>query len=88
VIVIYALHKETDILEDTWGGGHYSFQIQLWGEGIVRIFRDGQMLEGKWVRPERWDLVRFSDFDGNPIPLRPGNTFIQMVPLGFTVNIG
>jgi len=88
VIVIYALHKETDILEDTWGGGHYSSQIQLWGEGIVRIFRDGQMFEGKWVRPERWDLVRFSDFDGNPIPLRPGNTFIQMVPLGFTVNIG
>jgi len=88
VIVIYAHHVETDILEDTWGSGHYSIQIQLWGEGPLRIFRDGQMFDGKWVRPDRWDLVRFVDGKGNPIPLKPGNTFIQMVPLGFTVNLG
>jgi len=87
VIVIYAHHVETDIMEDTWGGGHYSIQIQVWGEGPVRIFRGGQMFDGKWVRPDRWDLVRFVDGNGDPIPLEPGNTFIQMVPLGFTVNI-
>lgn len=87
VIVIYAHHVETDIQEDTWGGGHYSIQIQVWGEGPVRIFRDGQMFDGKWVRPDRWNLVRFVDGNGNPIPLKPGNTFIQMVPLGFEVNI-
>ena len=88
VIVIYAHHVETDILEDTWGDGNYSIQIQVWGEGAVRIFRDGQMFDGKWVRPDRWDLVRFVDGNGNPIPLKPGNTFIQMVPLGFEVAIG
>jgi hypothetical protein len=89
VIVIYAHHIETDILEDTWGGGHYSIQIQVWDQGPVRIFRDGQMFDGKWVRPDRWDLVRFVDGNGNPIPLKPGNTFIQMVPLlDFEVDIG
>ena len=87
VIVIYAHHVETDILEDTGGGGHYSIQVQLWGEGPVRIFRDGQMFDGKWVRPDRWDLMRFVDGNGNPLPLKPGNTFIQMVPLGFEVDI-
>jgi hypothetical protein len=89
VIVIYAHHVETDILEDTWGGGHYSIQIQVWNEGPVQIFRDGQMFDGKWMRPDRWDLMRFVDGNGNPIPLKPGNTFIQMVPLlDFEVNIG
>lgn len=88
VVVIYAHHVETDILEDTWGDGHYSIQIQVWGEGAVRIFRDGLMFDGKWVRPDRWDPVRFVDGNGNPIPLKPGNTFIQMVPLGFEINIG
>jgi len=87
VIVIYAHHVETDIQEDTWGGGHYSIQIQLWGEGPVRLFRDGQMFDGKWVRPDRWDLMRFVDGNGNPLPLKLGNTFIQMVPLGFEVDI-
>jgi len=88
VIVIYAHHVETDILEDTWGGGHYSIQIQIWGQGPVRVFRDGQMFDGLWVRSDRWDLMRFVDGNGNPIPLKPGNTFIQMVPLDFEVNIG
>jgi len=88
VVVIYAHHVETDILEDTWGDGHYSIQIQIWGEGAVRIFRDGLMFDGKWVRPDRWDLVRFVDGNGNSIPLKPGNTFIQMAPLGFEIDIG
>ncbi len=88
VIVIYAHHIETDILEDTWGGGHYSIQIQMWDQGPLRIFRDGQMFDGYWRRPDRWDLVRFVDGHGNPIPLKPGNTFIQMVPLDFEIDIG
>jgi hypothetical protein len=81
VVVIYAHHIETDILEDVWGGGHYSIQIQIWNDGPLRIFRDGQMLDGKWMRPERWDMIRFVDGNGNPLPLKPGKTFIQMVPL-------
>jgi len=86
VIVIYAHHVDTDIMEDE--GGHYSIQIQVWGDGPVRLFRDGQMFDGKWVRPGRWDLMRFVDGNGNPIPLKPGNTFIQMVPLlDFEVDI-
>ncbi len=88
VLVVYAFHIETDILEDTWGGGHYSIQIQIWDQGPVRIFRDGLMFDGKWVRPQRWDLLRFVDGNGNPMPLKPGNTFIQVVPLDFEIDIG
>ncbi len=85
VIVVAANHVETDILEDTWGGGHYSIEVQVWGEGPVSIFRDGQRYDGIWRRPERHKPLTFWTQDGQEqIPLKPGNSWLQMVPLGFT----
>ncbi len=88
VVVLYAKHAETDILEDTWGGGHYSIEIQVWGTGVARVFRDGQMYDLRWERPNRHDLVRFVDGEGKPFPLKPGNTWIQLVPLDFVIEAG
>ena len=88
VVVLYAKHVESDILEDTWGGGHYSIEIQLWGSGVAKVFRDGQMYDVRWDRPHRSDLVRFVDGEGKPFPFRPGNTWIQLVPLDFVIEVG
>jgi hypothetical protein len=85
VIVVGANHVETKILEDTWGGGHYSIEVQVWGEGPVSIFRDGQRYDGTWKRWERDDVISFWTKDGSQrLPLKPGNSWLQMVPLGFT----
>ncbi len=81
VVVIFANHLETDILEDTWGGGHMSIEIQVWGQGAALIFRDGQMLQGYWRRENREDMLTFWDGEGNPLPLKPGNSWYQLVPL-------
>ncbi|MCB8944091.1 MAG: DUF3048 domain-containing protein [Ardenticatenaceae bacterium] len=83
VIVLAAHHEDTDILEDNVGGGHYSIQIQIWGEGPVSIFRDGQRFDGLWHRNNPDDMLTFTDADGNILPLAPGNSFFQIVPLGF-----
>jgi hypothetical protein len=88
VVVLYAKHVETDIVEDTWGGGHYSIEIQLWGSGVAQVFRDGQMYDVRWERPGRSDLVRLVDGEGKPFPLKPGNTWIQLVPLDFVIEAG
>lgn len=85
VIIVYANHIETDILEDTWGGGHQSIQVQIWGSGPVLVFRDGVMQNGYWERIERNHMLTFWVSEGHPIPLKPGNTWLQMVPLGTTV---
>ncbi|MGA9348790.1 MAG: DUF3048 domain-containing protein [Anaerolineae bacterium] len=88
VVVIYANHLETDIVEDSTGPRvYYSIEIQIWGEGQAIVFRDGQAFEGEWVRPQRNDLVRFVDDTGSPIPLKPGNTWIQVVPFGFEIEV-
>lgn len=81
VMLIYANHLETDILEDTWGGGHMSIEIQIWGQGPALMFRDGKMIPGFWQRAARDEMLTFIDGEGKPLPLKPGNTWFQMVPL-------
>ncbi len=83
VVIVGAHHKDTDILEDHVAGGHYSVQIQIWGDGPASLFRDGQRFEGRWQRTDREDMLSFTDLDGNILPFKPGNTWFQMVPLGF-----
>jgi hypothetical protein len=82
VVVAYATHVDADFYEDYPRTNHPSVQIQLWGTGPVVVFRDGQAFEGLWARPNRDDMVVFRDPKGQiPIPLKPGNTWIQLVPL-------
>lgn len=87
VVVLYANHIETDILEDLVGGGHYSIEIQLWGEGPAQIIRDGKVYKGLWKRWAREDMLSFYDEEGNRLPLKPGNTWFQVVPLDFPTAI-
>ena len=82
VVVVYAHHVDADFYEDYPRTNHPSVQIQLWGTGPVVVFRDGQAYEGLWARPSREDMLVFRDPTGQmPIPLKPGNTWIQLVPL-------
>jgi hypothetical protein len=82
VVVIYATHVDTDIYEDEPRRNHPSVQIQLWGTGPAVVFRDGIAYEGLWARPQRDNMVVFRDPTGQiPIPLKPGNTWMQLVPL-------
>jgi hypothetical protein len=82
VVVLYANHVDADFYEDFPRTNHPSVQIQLWGTGPAVIFRDGRAYEGLWARPGRDDMVVFRDPEGQvPIPLKPGNTWMQLVPL-------
>lgn len=81
IIVLSAHHQETGIIEDT--GGNYSIQIQIWGEGPVSIFRDGQRFDGRWQRLDPDHMLTFYDENGRSLPLAPGPSFFQIVPSGF-----
>ncbi|MFN2167853.1 MAG: DUF3048 C-terminal domain-containing protein, partial [Anaerolineae bacterium] len=82
VVVIYATHVDTDIYEDEPRRNHPSVQIQIWGTGPALLFRDGQVYEVLWARPQRDDMLVLRDSTGQiPIPFRPGNTWFHTVPL-------
>ncbi len=95
VVVLGVNHVTTLILEhgsqmayDNAGNCiNCSIEIQLWGEGPLKILRDGKVVDGKWVRAERFAPFRFLDAGGNDIPLKPGNSWWQVTPLGMGVSV-
>lgn len=92
VVVLTANHVPTLIPESgtklTSGPcSNRSIEIQLWGEGPVKILRDGKIYEGKWVRPDRHAPFRFLDASGKDIPLKPGNSWWQVVPTDMKVTV-
>jgi hypothetical protein len=82
VVIVYAGHYETDIIESQFADTiHWSLQITLWPEGNAVILRDGMRYEGRWLRESRQDLMSFETNDGEIIYLKPGNTWFQVVQL-------
>ena len=82
IIILKAQHLDTEIIEDT--GDSPSIQIQVWGEGQAIVFRDGLRYDGVWRRELPDDMLTFYHQDGQILPLAPGNSFIELVPLDFT----
>ncbi len=83
IVVVSAEHVNTWIPETEVRQGAPSIEIQIWGEGPATIFRDGQRFDGRWHRDDPGDMLTFTDLEGNPLPLAKGNTWFQLVPLGF-----
>jgi len=83
VVVLYVAQWDTDIVEDPHSGA-LSIRWALWNQDNpyrrALIFRDGVQLVGVWNRQERWDMLTLTDETGNPIPLKPGNTFFEVIP--------
>lgn len=76
VLVVYAIHIDTLIQEDA--SGAKSVEIQLWGDGDAILFRDGQAYRVRWHREDPSYLFSITAADGRTVPLKPGNTWVQM----------
>lgn len=89
VVVVFAHHQTTDIIEDFVGydprtkkGGNYSLEIQLWGVGPALVYRDGMVYSVTWIRQERFSELGLVDAaTGQLLPLKPGNTWFELVNL-------
>ena len=60
---------------------------QTVGEGDVWIFTDGTVRVGRWVRPDKAKPAQYVDSAGVPILLRPGRTWVELLPVGRAVEI-
>ena len=60
---------------------------QTVGEGDVWVFTDGVLRTGRWVRPDKTQPAKYVDSAGNPIPLRPGKTWVELLPVGSAVDV-
>jgi hypothetical protein len=84
VIVQYVPHETTDIVEDSLGS--LSIRLNLFGSGRALLLRDGVAYEGTWRSESRGDLPRFYADDGREIALKPGRTWISVVPFDYAVS--
>ena len=81
VIVLFADH---DVQSTTM----IDIDLLYVNRGKALLFRDGQMQEIYWTtKSEAYEKttgklrpIRFIDGDGNPFPLKPGQTWIELVP--------
>lgn len=85
VVVMSAPHEKTTIVEDS--NNATSVYIPLVGQGDVLIFRDGVMLGGKWQRQSVQEFFEFVDASGSQITLKPGNTWFEIVPIGYVPDL-
>lgn len=76
VIVLFANHALTDIVEDSLGTK--GVNIELYGFGDFRIFRDGRVYEGTW-RANDESPPRWLGPGEQIVPLKPGQSWIQVV---------
>lgn len=65
-------------VENSEGG--LEVQANLVGSGPLAVFRDGVEVTGTWQRSSLSASTRLLDSAGAPIPLQPGNTWVELVP--------
>ena len=85
VVVLYADHERTNIVEDS--NNATSVFINLVGQGDAAVFRDGVEVRGRWHRQSVQEFFDFVDEAGKPIPLKPGVTWFEIVPLGYKLKL-
>ncbi len=83
VIIFYTEHRKTDIVEDSLGST--AIDIVMDGSGRAVVCRDGVMVEAEWRRTAQDRPILYWDEEGELITLRPGKTWIQLVPLDYEV---
>jgi hypothetical protein len=84
VIIYFADHQATDIVEDS--NGATSIRIMMDGRGAAWLLRDGKILKGNWETDGSQTPLFVFD-DGTPMPLKPGNTWVQVVPLEYFITV-
>jgi len=84
VLIQYASHQDTDIVEDSLGT--VSIRINLFGSGQAILFRDGHAFKGTWQSSNSGDTPRVFDENGREVPFKTGKTWISVVPLNYVVD--
>lgn len=77
VVIIRAVHRQTDIIEDS--GGSRSIEVELIGSGEAVFLRDGQMYEGAWSRANLTDWFTLTLKNGAAFAFSPGNSYIHFL---------
>jgi hypothetical protein len=57
-------------------------EAQLVGGGEAWVLTDGKVVKGRWSKPTPDAVTSYTDAGGQPVPLTPGATWIELPPPG------
>ena len=60
--------------------------LKLTGEGRALLFNNGRVVEGQWVKEEATAPFRYNNTRGDQLRLKPGITWVQIVPGSSSIN--
>ncbi len=78
VVIMHVVPYQSSFVEDV--NGDHETLLVLTGSGPLEVVRDGAAISGTWSRPALNDVTKLLDSKGHVIPLRPGVTWIELVP--------
>jgi len=55
-------------------------QLGIMGSGRAQVFMMGQMIDANWEKSSREEHTRYIDNSGEEIRIKPGSTWIELVP--------
>ena len=79
LIVPHLFHNEFDREDQV-------FDISINGSGDAYLFRNGRMIKATWVRDLVNQPILLVDSNGNPVPMKAGVTFYQVINPESSIN--
>jgi len=79
LVMLFSEYKEID--------GPTITSPDLLGTGKAYVARNGFLLEAKWVRDNEDDIVKLVDNNGQPVNLKPGRTWYEILNTGSKVTV-
>lgn len=83
IVIINTDIITTTVQEDA--GGAFSLDMRLTGTGRATMFRDGRRQDGSWYRGTWSDPFTFISQNGERMLLSPGQTWIHIVPVDWSI---
>ncbi len=71
----------------TDSAGTPTVDIKVVGRGKAVVLRDGKSFDVRWRKRSPEDHIELLDADVEPFPLRPGQTWVELLPAGAPLDI-
>ncbi|MGH2472696.1 MAG: DUF3048 domain-containing protein [Candidatus Limnocylindria bacterium] len=83
VVIQTQVHFTTEFGLDP--AGNPKLDMTLIGTGVGSVFRDGKRQDVIWTRPDIFDVFTLRNLNGEAVRLSPGQTWIHIVPVDWTI---
>ncbi len=85
-VLVQNVTDEPDGTVDSIGSPSYISHTV--GKGTFSLIRDGRSIGGNWSRASAADPTKFLDATGQPVPFKPGKTWVLLAPQTSQTTVG